>query len=181
MAFLAAGLLSPFATCLLVLLNIFGAYPMYAKVAERSPHGRGSIAILEDLLPSWWGKLLVLSLLGFATTDFIMTITLCSSDAAKHVVENPWAPSWLQNQMEPDSFPNCNIRMCFSQRIQRRHLAVRHTRLELSIADRLCNWCRHIGNFAPSTASVELAGRHLSGTWKLVADSLGFDNRISEN
>ncbi|MBC7998825.1 MAG: amino acid transporter [Leptolyngbya sp.] len=99
MAFLAAGLLSPFATFLLVLLNIFGAYPMYAKVAERSPHGQGSIAILEDLLPSWWGKLLVLFLLGFATTDFMMTITLCASDAAKHVVDNPLSPSWLQNQI----------------------------------------------------------------------------------
>lgn len=98
-AFVYAGLLSPFATLLLVLLNIFGAYPMYAKVAEMSPHGQGSISILQDLLPRWWGKLLVLSLLGFAVTDFVMTITLCSSDAAKHIADNPWAPIWLKNQL----------------------------------------------------------------------------------
>lgn len=99
MAFVYAGLLSPYATFLLVLLNIFGAYPMYAKVAEMSPYGQGSISILQDLLPRWWGKILILCLLGFAATDFIMTITLCSSDAAKHVVENPWVPSWLDNQL----------------------------------------------------------------------------------
>jgi hypothetical protein len=99
MAFLYTGLLSPFATFFLVLLNLFGAYPMYAKVAELSPHGQGSISMLQDLLPSWWGKLLVLCLLGFAGTDFMMTITLCSSDAAKHLVENPLAPIWLKHQL----------------------------------------------------------------------------------
>lgn len=99
MAFLFAGFLSPFATLLLVALNLFGAYPMYAKVSELSPNGQGSVALLQKLLPSWWGKMLVITLLGFAATGFIMTITLCASDAAKHVVENPWSPAWLQNQL----------------------------------------------------------------------------------
>lgn len=99
MAALSAGLLSPFATILLVLLNLFGAFPMYAKVAEMSPHGQGSISLLQTYLPSWWGKLLILALLGFAATDFVMTITLCSSDAAKHLVENPIAPEWVKNQL----------------------------------------------------------------------------------
>jgi hypothetical protein len=99
MAALAAGILSPFATLLLVFLNLFGAFPMYAKVAEMSPHGQGSISLLQDYLPRWWGKLLIIALLGFAATGFIMTITLCSSDAAKHLVENPLAPSWLKNQL----------------------------------------------------------------------------------
>jgi hypothetical protein len=89
-ALLATGAVAPIATVILVLVTLFGALPVYAQVARRSDAGQGSIAMLENLLGGWKGKVLVLVLLGFAATDFVITMTLSAADAAKHAIENPF-------------------------------------------------------------------------------------------
>jgi hypothetical protein len=94
-AFLAAGVVSPLATIVLILVTLFGALPVYRRVAAESPRGEGSLAMLEHILSWWSGKVLVLVLLGFAATDFLITMTLSAADASTHLLENSYAPHFL--------------------------------------------------------------------------------------
>src|SRR5262245_41035426 len=94
-AFQNAGLLAPLATVVLVCVTLFGALPVYAYVAKKSFEGQGSIGMLARLVSGWPGKIMVLVLLGFAATGFVITKTLSAADAAVHLIENPnwpWRP-----------------------------------------------------------------------------------------
>jgi hypothetical protein len=85
----AAGRLAPIAAAAVVLVTFLLALPVYWYVVGRSPDGRGAAGLLENLIPGWRGKLIVLTLLGFAAADFVITRSLSLADAAVHIIHNP--------------------------------------------------------------------------------------------
>jgi len=107
-AFEGAGTLAPLATLVLVLVTLFGALPIYSHVAGETPDGVGSIGMIERMFSGWGAKLVVLVLIGFAATDFVITKTLSAADAAAHLISNPLyenhVPAWLQGQMPTTMF-----------------------------------------------------------------------------
>jgi hypothetical protein len=102
-AFEGAGTLAPLATLVLVCVTLFGALPIYRHVAGETPDGVGSIGMIERMFRGWTGKIVVLVLIGFAATDFVITKTLSAADAAAHLISNPlyvgYVPAWMQGQM----------------------------------------------------------------------------------
>lgn len=94
-ALLGAGILAPTATLLLVAVTVLGVAPVYAAVARRSFVGQGSIAMLENLFTGWRSKLVVLVLLGFAATDFVLTTTVSAADGARHIIEDPYVHRYV--------------------------------------------------------------------------------------
>ena len=72
-----------------MLVTFLLALPVYWYVVGRSPDGRGATGLLEDSTPGWRGKLIVLTLLGFAAADFVITRSLSLADAAVHLIHNP--------------------------------------------------------------------------------------------
>ncbi len=105
--------LAPLVVGGVVLVTLLAALPVYLYVVGRSPHGTGATGLLENLVHGWVGKLLILVLLGFIGTDFVITRTLSVADASAHILHNPglkwWeshsddlragAPTWLQSDL----------------------------------------------------------------------------------
>jgi hypothetical protein len=107
-AFEGAGTLAPLATLVLVLVTLCGALPIYRHVVGEAPDGVGSIGMIERMFSGWRAKLIVLVLIGFAATDFVITKTLSAADAAAHLISNPLyagvSPPWMQSQVAVTMF-----------------------------------------------------------------------------
>jgi hypothetical protein len=94
---------APLAALGIVLVTLLGALPVYCYVVGRSPHGDGATGLLDRTVHGWFGKIMVLFVLGFVATDLVITRSLSVSDAAEHIVRNPvWLDSveWTQTHRE---------------------------------------------------------------------------------
>ena len=108
-AFEGAGTLAPIATLILVLVTLLGALPVYRHVAGETPDGVGSIGMIERLFHGWWNKIVVLVLVGFAATDFVITKTLSAADAAAHLVSNSYYAAHVPAFMESEMVVTCSL------------------------------------------------------------------------
>jgi hypothetical protein len=104
----AAGPRAPVAAAAVVLVTFLLALPVYWYIVGRASDGRGATGLLEELVPRWRGKLMVLTLLGFAAADFVITRSLSVADAAVHLLNNPHGrrlleriPEFLPSEQEP--------------------------------------------------------------------------------
>src|SRR6476620_2086311 len=93
----AAGPWAPIAAGGVVLVTFLLALPVYWYVVGRATDGRGATGLLEDSTPGWRGKLIVLTMLGFAAADFVITRSLSLADAAIHLIHNPHGQRLLQH------------------------------------------------------------------------------------
>ena len=82
-----------------MLVTLFGALPVYSRVAEASPNGQGSIGMLERLFPQWSGKTVRPHPARLRDHRFCDHDDLSAADAAAHVSHNPFTPDWMQSQM----------------------------------------------------------------------------------
>lgn len=99
----AAGPWAPVAAGAVVLATFLLAIPVYWYIVGRSTDGRGATGLLEELIPGWRGKLVVLTVLGFAAADFVITRSLSVADAAVHLINNPHGQRLLARL--PESLP----------------------------------------------------------------------------
>jgi hypothetical protein len=108
-AFEGAGTLAPIATLILVLVTLLGALPVYSHVAGETPDGVGSIGMIERLFHGWWNKVVVLVLVGFAATDFVITKTLSAADAAAHLISNSYYATHASPFMRSEMVVTCGL------------------------------------------------------------------------
>jgi hypothetical protein len=83
---------------LIVLLTLFGALPMYQRVASESPHGQGLISILRNSLSVLERQAAHPVPAGVLAIGWLVTITLSAADATAHIAENPLTPEFLHGQ-----------------------------------------------------------------------------------
>ncbi|HEY7152917.1 MAG TPA: hypothetical protein VH575_03060 [Gemmataceae bacterium] len=95
--------IAPLAAAAVSILILFAALPVYLYIVGRSPHGQGATGLIESYTSGWGGKIVILFLLGFVATDFVMTRTLSTADASAHLLDNPHVKSgigWIMGRKD---------------------------------------------------------------------------------